>query len=88
MTDGDKRFGFFGVVREVGWAFLGVRDRANFERTTRSSQLHIVLAGLLLTGLLIAVLVTAVQFALGDRRGSGSTQTPPGEIVVNQQRGE
>ena len=65
MSEGGPRFGFLGVLREMSWAFLGVRDHRNYERTTRSNPLHIILAGLLLTALLVMALVGAVKFALG-----------------------
>ena len=66
-----------------------MRDRGNYERTTRSNPLHIILAGILLTVLLIGALVGAVKFALGDRPAAqASADAVPGKVVVDQQRGE
>lgn len=89
MSEHRPYFGFLGVVREMAWAFLGVRNRSNYERTTRSNPLHIILAGILLTVLLIGALVGAVKFALGDRPLSqSSADAVPGKVMVDQQRGE
>jgi hypothetical protein len=89
MSDHGRRFGFLGVVKEMAWAFLGVRDRSNYERTTRANPLHIVLAGVLLTVLLVGALVGAVKFALGDHApSSASADAVPGKVVVDQQGGE
>lgn len=88
-TKNGSRFGFLGVLREMAWAFLGVRDRGHYERTTRSNPLHIVLAGLVLTALLVGSLIGAVKFALSDRpAASASAQAVPGKIVIDQKRGE
>ncbi|WP_448508313.1 DUF2970 domain-containing protein [Immundisolibacter sp.] len=89
MTQDTLRFGFLRVLREMAWAFLGVRDRSNYERTTRSNPLHIILAGIVLTALLIGALVGAVKFALSDRPAAhASANGVPGKVVVNQQGGE
>ena len=89
MTQPRARFGFLGVLREMAWAFLGVRDRANYERSTRSNPVHIIIAGIVLTALLVLTLVGAVKFALGDRpTGSASEQTRAGKVVVDQQGGK
>ena len=89
MTERSPRLGFLGVLREMAWAFLGVRDRSNYERTTRSNPLHIILAGILLTALLIGTLIGVVKFALSDRPASQtSADAIPGKIVVDQKRGE
>jgi hypothetical protein len=81
------RFGFLGVVKEMAWAFLGVRDRANYERSTRSNPLHIILAGLLLTALLVLALIGAVKLAIGSRPAghANSAQAVSGQVVVDQQ---
>ncbi len=89
MSEGGQRLGFLGVLREMTWAFLGVRDRRNYERTTRSNPLHIILAGILLTALLILALVGAVKFALGGRPAAdASADAVPGKVMIDQQRGE
>lgn len=89
MTESGPRFGFLGILREMAWAFLGVRDRGNYERATRSNPLHIILAGILLTALLIGALIGAVKFALSDRPAShASVDAVPGKVVVDQKRGE
>ncbi len=89
MSEGGPRFGFLGVLREMAWAFLGVRDRGSYERTTRSNPLHIILAGIVLTVLLVGALVGAVKFALSDRpAGHASADAVPGKVVVDQQGGE
>lgn len=90
MSEPDpRRFGFLGVLREMAWAFLGVRDRGSYERTTRSNPLHIILAGILLTALLVMALVGIVKFALGERPAAdASADTVPGKVVIDQQRGE
>ncbi len=90
MSERGPRFGFLGVLREMAWAFLGVRDRGNYERTTRSNPLHIILAGILLTVLLVVALVGAVKFVLGgDHTSPGaSADAVPGEVVVDQQGGK
>lgn len=56
--------GFLGTLREMAWAFVGVRDRRNYERTTRAKPWHIVAAGLILTAGFILGLLMAVHFAL------------------------
>jgi hypothetical protein len=82
-------FGFLGVLREMAWAFLGVRDRNSYERTTRSNPLHIVLAGIVLTILLVMALIGAVKFALGERPAAqASADAVPGKVMVDQQRSE
>ncbi|ANX03221.1 DUF2970 domain-containing protein [Immundisolibacter cernigliae] len=84
-----RRFGFLGVLREMAWAFLGVRDRGSYERTTRSNPLHIILAGILLTALLVIALVSVVKFALGERPAADpSAHAVPGKVMIDQQRGE
>jgi hypothetical protein len=86
MNKPRPRFGFLGVLREMAWAFLGVRDRANYERSTRSNPLHIIVAGILLTALLVLALVGVVKLALGDRpTGSASANAAAGKVVVDQQ---
>lgn len=83
------RFGFLGVLREMAWAFLGVRDRNSYERTTRSNPLHIVLAGILLTVLLVMALIGAVNMALGERPAAhGSADAVPGKVMIDEQRSE
>ncbi|MGE0811287.1 MAG: DUF2970 domain-containing protein [Immundisolibacter sp.] len=84
MSEPRARFGFLGVLREMAWAFLGVRDRANYERSTRSNPVHIILAGILLTALLVLALVGAVKFALSDRPTGGASANA-GQVVVDQQ---
>jgi hypothetical protein len=89
MTQDTPRFGFLRVLREMAWAFLGVRDRGNYERTTRSNPLHIILAGIVLTALLIGALIGAVKFALSDRPAShASADAVPGKVVVDQKGSE
>ncbi len=89
MNERNPRFGFLGVLREMAWAFLGVRNRSNYERTTRSNPVHIILAGILLTVLLIGGLIGAVKFALSDRPASPSAANAvSGKVMINQQRGE
>lgn len=89
MSEPAPRFGFLGVLREMAWAFLGVRDRGNYERTTRSNPLHIILAGLLLTALLVGALAGAVRLALSDRPSSSvSADAVPGKVVVDQKGGK
>lgn len=56
--------GFLGTVREMAWAFFGVRDRRNYERATRAKPAHIIAAGILLTAVTIGALVLAVRMAL------------------------
>lgn len=56
--------GFLGTVREMAWAFFGVRDQRNYERTTRAKPAHIIAAGILLTAVTIGALVLAVRMAL------------------------
>ncbi len=89
MNEPRPRFGFLGVLREMAWAFLGVRDRTNYERSTRSNPVHIILAGILLTALLVLGLVGVVKLALGDRPAAGaSADAAAGQVVVDQQGGE
>ena len=87
MNDPRARFGFLGVLREMAWAFLGVRDRANYERSTRSNPVHIILAGILLTTLLVLTLIGVVKLALGDRPTGGASANS-GQVVVDQQGGK
>jgi uncharacterized membrane protein YdfJ with MMPL/SSD domain len=89
MSDRSTRFGFLGVIREMAWAFLGVRDRANYERSTRSNPVHIVLAGIVLTVLLVLTLIGVVRFAVGERpTAASSAQSNTGQVVVDQQGGK
>ena len=86
MSDRSTRFGFLGVLREMAWAFLGVRDRANYERSTRSNPVHIIIAGIVLTAVLVLVLIGAVRFAVGERpTAAASADTHTGQVVVDQQ---
>jgi hypothetical protein len=87
MSEPRARFGFLGVLREMAWAFLGVRDRANYERSTRSNPLHIIIAGMVLTALLVLALVGVVKLALGERPAGGPS-THAGQVVVDQQGGK
>lgn len=86
MTQEASRFGFLGVLREMAWAFLGVRDRRNYERATRSNPVHIVLAGVLLTALLVLALVGAAKLAMH------AAEPPPAagesKVMVDQQSGK
>jgi hypothetical protein len=89
MSDRSTRFGFLGVMKEMAWAFLGVRDRANYERSTRSNPVHIVIAGVVLTALLVLALIGAVRFAISERpTADASAQGRAGQVVVDQQRGK
>lgn len=86
MKQEPLRFGFLGVLREMAWAFLGVRDRRNYERATRSSPVHIVLAGVLLTALLVMALIGAVKLAMhaaGPPPAAGESK-----VMVDQQGSE
>lgn len=56
--------GFLGTLREMAWAFFGVRDQRNYERTTRANPGHIIAAGMILTAVTIGALVLAVRLAL------------------------
>lgn len=56
--------GFLGTLREMAWAFFGVRDRRNYERTTRANPGHIIAAGVILTAVTIGGLVLVVRLAL------------------------
>lgn len=56
--------GFLGTLREMAWAFFGVRDRRNYERATRAHPGHIIAAGILLTAVTIGALLLAVRMAL------------------------
>ena len=87
MSEPRARFGFLGVLREMAWAFLGVRDRANYERSTRSNPLHIVIAGIVLTALLVLALVGVVKLALGERPTGGASANA-GQVMVDQQGGK
>lgn len=86
MTQELSRFGFLGVLREMAWAFLGVRDRRNYERATRSSPVHIVLAGVLLTALLVLALVGAVKLAM--HAAEPPLATGESKVMVDQQSGK
>lgn len=61
----DQRLGFLGVLREMLWAFFGVRTHERYRLATQSNPLHIILAGVVVTMGLVALLVLAVKFALG-----------------------
>lgn len=89
MTQEHPRFGFLGVLREMAWAFVGVRDRRNYERATRSNPVHIVLAGILLTALLVMVLIGAVKLAM-HMHAAGPPLAAAGEskVMVDQQGSE
>jgi hypothetical protein len=61
--------GFFGTLREVAWAFFGVRDRQHYERTTRANPLHILAAGVLLSAGFVVMLLVIVHFAIKAAAG-------------------
>lgn len=89
MSQRPSHWGFLGVLREMAWAFLGVRDRSNYERSTRSNPLHIIIAGVLLTALLVLTLIGAVKLALGDRSSrNASADAGSRQVVVDQQGGK
>lgn len=60
-----QRLGFLGVLREMLWAFFGVRTHERYRLATQSNPLHIILAGILVTAGVVTVLVVIVRFALG-----------------------
>ena len=89
MNDRRTRFGFLGVMKEMAWAFLGVRDRANYERSTQSNPVHIIIAGIVLTALLVLALIGAVKFAIGERPTTDtSAQGRAGQVMIDQQGGK
>lgn len=63
--DSGQRLGFLGVLREMLWAFFGVRTHERYRLATQSNPLHIILAGIVVTAGVVTVLVVIVRFALG-----------------------
>ncbi|WP_372693950.1 DUF2970 domain-containing protein [Immundisolibacter sp.] len=88
MSHDTSRFGFFGVLREMAWAFVGVRNRRNYERATRSNPVHIVLAGILMTVMLVLALIGAVKFAMHSHSAQSPSVSASSQVVVDEQGGE
>ncbi|MBL4622664.1 MAG: DUF2970 domain-containing protein [Immundisolibacteraceae bacterium] len=61
------RLGFFALLKEILWAFLGVRNRKGYEQTfQRANVRDIVLVGIFATLLLIATLVSIVYLVISQ----------------------
>ena len=59
--------GFFALLKEILWAFLGVRNRKGYEQTfNRANIRDIVLVGIFATLLLIATLISIVYLVISQ----------------------
>jgi len=62
----DQYLGFFALLREITWSFLGVRSKKGYEETfAKARPRDIVLVGILATLVFILVLVSIARFAIG-----------------------
>ena len=63
----DQRLGFFALLREILWAFLGVRNRKGYEQTFKRANIRdIVLVGIFATLVLIATLVSIAYLVISQ----------------------
>ena len=59
-------YNFLQTIRAVAWGMLGIRKgRGHEEDFSRLNPLHLILAGLLATGLLVVLLVAAARWFIG-----------------------
>lgn len=59
----ERRGSLLQTVRAVGWAFLGVRKNADYQRDMgRLNPLHVVLVALIAVGLFVGGLVSLVHW--------------------------
>ena len=61
------RLGFFALLREILWAFLGVRNRKGYEQTFQHAKVRdMVLVGVFATLVLIVTLVSIVYLVISQ----------------------
>lgn len=61
----DSRLGFFALLKEILWAFLGVRSQRGYESTfSRARPRDIILVGIVATLAFVLLLVFAARFAI------------------------
>jgi len=59
----ERRGSLLQTMRAVGWAFLGVRKNADYQRDMgRLNPLHVVLVALIAVGLFVGGLVSLVHW--------------------------
>jgi hypothetical protein len=59
----ERRGSLLQTIQAVGWAFLGVRKNADYQRDMgRLNPLHVVLVGLIAAGLFVGGLVALVHW--------------------------
>ena len=64
-TSQDQRLGFFALLREILWSFLGVRSGLGYEKTFALARPRdIILVGIFATLVFIALLVGAAYLAI------------------------
>jgi hypothetical protein len=65
-TTGVERRSFGATLLAVAWSFIGLRRKSDFDKDASGAMnpLYVLFAALLGTGMLIAVLMLAVRFAL------------------------
>lgn len=61
------RLGFFTLLKEILWAFLGVRNRKGYEQTFQRAKVRdMVLVGIFATLVLIATLLSIVYLVISQ----------------------
>ncbi|MDO9315122.1 MAG: DUF2970 domain-containing protein [Burkholderiaceae bacterium] len=62
-----RRGSFLQTMRAVGWSFFGVRKSADYEKdVSQLNPVHVVIAGVIGALVLIAVLMTVVNWVLSS----------------------
>jgi hypothetical protein len=63
----NRRGSFLQTMRAVGWSFFGVRKSSDYEKdVSQLNPVHVVIAGVIGAFVLIAVLVTVVNWVLSS----------------------
>ncbi len=61
----DQSLGFFSLLKEILWSFLGVRSAQGYEKTfSRARPRDLILVGLFATLLFILILIFVAHFAI------------------------
>ncbi len=62
-----RKGSFLQTMRAVGWSFFGVRKSSDYEKdVSQLNPVHVVIAGVIGAFVLIAVLVTVVNWVLSS----------------------
>ena len=63
----NRKGSFLQTMRAVGWSFFGVRKSSDYEKdVSQLNPVHVVIAGVIGAFVLIAVLVTVVNWVLSS----------------------